>query len=127
MLGTFALSAGYYDAYYLKAMKVRTLIRRDFERAFENCDVIVTPVAPTTAFRLGEKMSDPLTMYLSDIFTISVNLAGLPGLSMPCGYDANNLPIGMQIIGPQFSEEMVLRVGDALERSGAVTLRRPAL
>jgi aspartyl-tRNA(Asn)/glutamyl-tRNA(Gln) amidotransferase subunit A len=127
MLGTFALSAGYYDAYYLKAMKVRTLIRRDFERAFENCDVIVTPVAPTTAFRLGEKMSDPLTMYLSDIFTISVNLAGLPGLSMPCGYDANNLPIGMQIIGPQFSEEMVLRVGDALERSGAATVRRPAL
>ncbi|MBV8136963.1 MAG: Asp-tRNA(Asn)/Glu-tRNA(Gln) amidotransferase subunit GatA [Deltaproteobacteria bacterium] len=127
MLGTFALSAGYYDAYYLKAMKVRTLIRRDFERAFENCDVIVTPVAPTTAFRLGEKMSDPLTMYLSDIFTISVNLAGLPGLSMPCGYDANDLPIGMQIIGPPFSEEMVLRTGDALERSGAVTLRRPAL
>jgi len=127
MLGTFALSAGYYDAYYLKAMKVRTLIRRDFERAFENCDVIVTPVAPTTAFRLSEKMSDPLTMYLSDIFTISVNLAGLPGLSMPCGYDANDLPIGMQIIGPQFSEEMVLRTADALERSGAVTLRRPAL
>jgi aspartyl-tRNA(Asn)/glutamyl-tRNA(Gln) amidotransferase subunit A len=127
MLGTFALSAGYYDAYYLKAMKVRTLIRRDFERAFENCDVIVTPVAPTTAFRLGEKMSDPLTMYLSDIFTISVNLAGLPGLSMPCGYDASSLPIGMQIIGPQFSEEMVLRVGDALERSGAATPPRPAL
>jgi len=127
MLGTFALSAGYYDAYYLKAMKVRTLIRRDFERAFENCDVIVTPVAPTTAFRLGEKMSDPLTMYLSDIFTISVNLAGLPGLSMPCGHDANNLPIGMQIIGPQFREEMVLRVGDALERSGAAAPRRPAL
>ena len=127
MLGTFALSAGYYDAYYLKAMKVRTLIRRDFERAFENCDVIVTPVAPTTAFRLGEKMSDPLTMYLSDIFTISVNLAGLPGLSMPCGYDANSLPIGMQIIGPQFSEETVLRVGDALERSRAATPRRPAL
>jgi len=127
MLGTFALSAGYYDAYYLKAMKVRTLIRRDFERAFESCDVIVTPVAPTTAFRLGEKMSDPLTMYLSDIFTISVNLAGLPGLSMPCGYDGNNLPIGMQIIGPQFSEEAVLRVGDALEKSGAVKLQRPGL
>ena len=127
MLGTFALSAGYYDAYYLRAMKVRTLIRRDFEHAFGNCDVIVTPVAPTTAFRLGEKMSDPLTMYLSDIFTISVNLAGLPGLSMPCGYDGNNLPIGMQIIGPQFSEETVLRAGDALEKSGAVTLRRPAL
>ena len=127
MLGTFALSAGYYDAYYLKAMKVRTLIRRDFERAFDNCDVIVTPVAPTTAFRLGEKMSDPLTMYLSDIFTISVNLAGLPGLSLPCGYDESNLPIGMQIIGPQFSEETVLRAGDALEKSGAVKLRRPEL
>jgi aspartyl-tRNA(Asn)/glutamyl-tRNA(Gln) amidotransferase subunit A len=127
MLGTFALSAGYYDAYYLKAMKVRTLIRRDFERAFEQCDVIVTPVAPTTAFRLGEKMSDPLTMYLSDIFTISVNLAGLPGLSVPCGYDSGGLPIGMQIIGPRFSEETVLRAGDAFERSGAVASRRPAL
>ena len=89
MLGTFALSAGYYDAYYLKAQKVRTLIRRDFERAFESCDLIVTPVAPTTAFKLGEKTDDPLQMYLSDIFTISVNLAGLPGMSMPCGYDAS--------------------------------------
>jgi aspartyl-tRNA(Asn)/glutamyl-tRNA(Gln) amidotransferase subunit A len=127
MLGTFALSTGYYDAYYLKAMKVRTLIRRDFERAFESCDVIVTPVAPDTAFKLGEKMNDPLTMYLSDIFTISVNLAGLPGLALPCGYDANNLPIGMQIIGAPFAEEAILRAGDAFERSGAVTLRRPAL
>ncbi|MGC1677477.1 MAG: Asp-tRNA(Asn)/Glu-tRNA(Gln) amidotransferase subunit GatA [Candidatus Binataceae bacterium] len=127
MLGTFALSTGYYDAYYLKAMKVRTLIRRDFERAFETCDVIVTPVAPGTAFKLGEKMNDPLTMYLSDIFTISVNLAGLPGLALPCGYDANNLPIGMQIIGAPFAEEAILRTGDAYERSGAVTLKRPAL
>ncbi len=127
MLGTFALSTGYYDAYYLKAMKVRTLIRRDFERAFESCDVIVTPVAPGTAFKLGEKMNDPLTMYLSDIFTISVNLAGLPGLALPCGYDANNLPIGMQIIGAPFAEETILRAGDAFERSGAVTLKRPAL
>ncbi|MGC1342216.1 MAG: Asp-tRNA(Asn)/Glu-tRNA(Gln) amidotransferase subunit GatA [Candidatus Binataceae bacterium] len=127
MLGTFALSTGYYDAYYLKAMKVRTLIRRDFERAFESCDVIVTPVAPGTAFKLGEKMNDPLTMYLSDIFTISVNLAGLPGLALPCGYDANNLPIGMQIIGAPFAEEAILRAGDAFERSGAMTLRRPAL
>ena len=127
ILGTFALSAGYYDAYYLKAMKVRTLIRRDFERAFETCDVIVTPVAPATAFKLGEKMNDPLTMYLSDIFTISVNLAGLPGLAIPSGYDANNLPIGMQIIGAPFAEETILRAGDAFERSGAVTLKRPAL
>ncbi|HUY39895.1 MAG TPA: Asp-tRNA(Asn)/Glu-tRNA(Gln) amidotransferase subunit GatA [Candidatus Binataceae bacterium] len=127
MLGTFALSTGYYDAYYLKAMKVRTLIRQDFERAFETCDVVVTPVAPGTAFKLGEKMNDPLTMYLSDIFTISVNLAGLPGLALPCGYDANNLPIGMQIIGAPFAEEAILRAGDAFERSGAVTLKRPAL
>ncbi len=127
MLGTFALSAGYYDAYYLKAMKVRTLIRQDFERAFQQCDVIVTPVAPTTAFRLGEKMADPLTMYLSDIFTISVNLAGLPGLALPCGYDERGLPIGMQIIGPPFSEESLFRAGDAYERSGAIESRRPQL
>ena len=89
MLGTFALSAGYYDAYYLKGQKVRTLIRRDFERAFKTCDLIAAPVAPTTAFRLGEKTDDPLKMYLSDIFTISVNLAGLPGMSVPCGVDAS--------------------------------------
>ena len=94
MLGTFALSAGYYDAYYLKAQKVRTLIRHDFERAFESCDLIVTPAAPTTAFKLGEKMADPLQMYLSDIFTISVNLAGLPGMAMPCGYDSEQCRSG---------------------------------
>ncbi|HYL58750.1 MAG TPA: Asp-tRNA(Asn)/Glu-tRNA(Gln) amidotransferase subunit GatA [Candidatus Acidoferrales bacterium] len=127
MLGTFALSAGYYDAYYLKGQKVRTLIRNDFERAFEKCDLIVTPVAPTTAFKLGEKTADPLTMYLSDIFTISVNLAGLPGMSIPVGYDANNLPIGMQLIGPPFSEETILRAGDAWERAGALKPRQPAI
>ena len=127
MLGTFALSAGYYDAYYLKGQKVRTLIRNDFEHAFENCDLIVTPVAPTTAFKLGEKTSDPLTMYLSDIFTISVNLAGLPGMSIPAGYDANNLPIGMQLIGPPFSEETILRAGDAWERSAGFKPRSPAI
>jgi aspartyl-tRNA(Asn)/glutamyl-tRNA(Gln) amidotransferase subunit A len=127
MLGTFALSAGYYDAYYLKGQKVRTLIRNDFERAFEKCDLIVTPVAPTTAFKLGEKMNDPLTMYLSDIFTISVNLAGLPGMSIPCGYDSKNLPIGMQLIGPPFSEETILRAGDAFERSGTSKLRATAI
>jgi aspartyl-tRNA(Asn)/glutamyl-tRNA(Gln) amidotransferase subunit A len=125
MLGTFALSAGYYDAYYLKAQKVRTLIRRDFERAFEHCDVIVTPVAPTTAFNLGEKTADPLQMYLSDIFTISVNLAGLPGLSVPCGYDSGGMPIGLQLIGPPFGEEMILRAADAYENSAAIA-RRPA-
>ncbi|MFZ0677341.1 Asp-tRNA(Asn)/Glu-tRNA(Gln) amidotransferase subunit GatA [Candidatus Binatus sp.] len=127
MLGTFALSAGYYDAYYLKAQKVRTLIRQDFERAFEKCDLIVTPVAPTTAFKIGEKMNDPLTMYLSDIFTISVNLAGLPGMAMPCGHDANNLPIGMQLIAPPFAEETILRAGDAFERTGAFKPRPPAV
>ena len=125
MLGTFALSTGYYDAYYLKAQKVRTLIKRDFEQTFERCDLIVTPTAPTTAFRLGEKMSDPLQMYLSDTFTISVNLAGLPGMALPCGYDRQGMPIGLQLIGPAFGEEVVLRAGDAYERSGAVT-RRPA-
>jgi aspartyl-tRNA(Asn)/glutamyl-tRNA(Gln) amidotransferase subunit A len=124
MLGTFALSAGYYDAYYLKGQKVRTLIRRDFERAFETCDVVMAPVAPTTAFKLGEKTDDPLTMYLSDIFTISVNLAGLPGMSMPCGYDNAGLPIGLQIIGAPFSEETIFRVGDAYEKLGAVAPRQ---
>jgi aspartyl-tRNA(Asn)/glutamyl-tRNA(Gln) amidotransferase subunit A len=125
MLGTFALSSGYYDAYYLKAQKVRTLIRRDFERAFEHCDLIVTPTAPTTAFKLGEKTADPLQMYLSDIFTISVNLAGLPGLVVPCGYDNLNLPIGLQILGPHFGEEAILRAGDTYERSGAFKRRPP--
>jgi len=127
MLGTFALSSGYYDAYYLKAQKVRTLIRQDFERAFGNCDLIVTPTAPTTAFKLGEKTADPLQMYLSDIFTISVNLAGLPGLVVPCGYDNLNLPIGLQILGPHFGEEAILRAGDAYERSGAFKRRPPAV
>jgi aspartyl-tRNA(Asn)/glutamyl-tRNA(Gln) amidotransferase subunit A len=127
MLGTFSLSSGYYDAYYLKAQKVRTLIRRDFERAFEHCDLIATPVAPTTAFRLGEKMADPLQMYLSDIFTISVNLAGLPGLSIPCGYDDAGMPIGLQLIGAPFGEETMLRTADAYELSGAFTRRPTAL
>ncbi len=126
MLGTFALSTGYYDAYYLKAQKVRTLIKRDFDQAFACCDLIATPTAPTTAFRLGEKMSDPLQMYLSDIFTISVNLAGLPGLALPCGYDAEGMPIGLQLIGPAFGEEIILRAGDAYERSGVLT-RKPAV
>jgi len=117
MLGTYALSAGYYDAYYLKAQKVRTLIRRDFERVFETQDVILTPTAPTTAFRIGEKTSDPLQMYLSDIFTISVNLAGLPALSMPCGFDDRGLPIGLQIIGRPFDEENVFRAAYAYEQA----------
>jgi aspartyl-tRNA(Asn)/glutamyl-tRNA(Gln) amidotransferase subunit A len=110
MLGTFALSAGYYDAYYLKAQRVRTLIRQDFQKAFETCDALITPVAPTTAFRIGEKITNPLDMYLSDVFVVAVNLAGIPALSVPCGI-ANGLPIGMQIIGPHLSEEMLLRIG----------------
>ena len=117
LLGTYALSAGYYDAYYLKAQKVRTLIRRDFEKVFANHDVIVTPTAPTTAFRIGEKTSDPLQMYLSDIFTISINLAGLPGLSLPCGFDAAGLPIGLQIVGRPFEEETVFRAAHAYEQA----------
>jgi aspartyl-tRNA(Asn)/glutamyl-tRNA(Gln) amidotransferase subunit A len=127
MLGTYALSAGYYDAYYLKAQQVRTLIRQDFARALEQCDALVTPVAPTTAFRLGEKTDDPLTMYLSDIFTISVNLAGLPALALPCGADASGLPIGLQIIGRPFDEATVLRVGHAYEQATDWHRRRPPL
>jgi aspartyl-tRNA(Asn)/glutamyl-tRNA(Gln) amidotransferase subunit A len=110
MLGTFALSAGYYDAYYLKAQKVRTLIRQDFQKAFEACDALITPVAPTTAFRIGEKITNPLDMYLSDVHVVAVNLAGIPALSVPCGI-SNGLPIGMQIMGPHLSEERLLRIG----------------
>ena len=117
MLGTYALSAGYYDAYYLKAQKVRTLIRRDFAEVFASQDVIVTPTAPTTAFRIGEKTSDPLQMYLSDIFTISINLAGLPGLSLPCGFDRSGMPIGLQIVGRPFEEEKVLQAAYAYEQA----------
>jgi aspartyl-tRNA(Asn)/glutamyl-tRNA(Gln) amidotransferase subunit A len=126
MLGTYALSAGYYDAYYLKAQQVRTLIRRDFQEALARCDALVTPVAPTTAFRLGEKTADPLTMYLSDILTISVNLAGLPGLVVPCGVDGAGLPIGLQVIGRPFDESTVLRVGAAYEGATDWHRRRPA-
>lgn len=117
MLGTYVLSAGYYDAYYLKAQKVRTLIRQDFLKAFERCDLIATPVAPTTAFRVGEKTADPLTMYLSDIFTIAVNLAGLPGLSVPCGFDTSGMPIGLQLIGKPFAEDTLLQAAYAYEQA----------
>ena len=118
MLGTYALSAGYYDAYYLKAQKVRTLIRRDFEQAFAKCDVIVTPTSPEPAFKRGEKTGDPLKMYLSDIFTISVNLAGNCGISIPCGFTSKpKLPIGLQILGKAFGEETVLRVAHAYEQA----------
>ncbi len=125
MLGTYALSAGYYDAYYLKALKVRTLIRLDFSRAFEQCDVILTPTSPTAAFRLGEKTDDPLQMYLADVFTISVNLAGAPGMSVNCGFTQGGLPIGLQLIGKPFGEEAVLRIAHAYEQATPWRARRP--
>jgi len=126
MLGTYALSAGYYDAYYLKAQQVRTLIKGDFETAFEHCDIIAAPTTPTVAFRLGEKIDDPLQMYLTDVFTLSMNLAGICGLSMPCGF-ADGLPIGLQLIGPAFGEEKVLRAAYAYEQSTDWHTRRPLL
>jgi aspartyl-tRNA(Asn)/glutamyl-tRNA(Gln) amidotransferase subunit A len=115
MLGTYALSAGYFDAYYLRAQKVRALIQRDFEKAFSAVDAVVGPTSPTTAFKLGEKLDDPLAMYLNDVYTVPANLAGLPGLSVPCGFDARGLPIGLQFIGRAFDEETILRLGDAAE------------
>ncbi|MGI6380447.1 MAG: Asp-tRNA(Asn)/Glu-tRNA(Gln) amidotransferase subunit GatA [Anaerolineae bacterium] len=115
MLGAYALSAGYYDAYYLKAQKVRTLIKRDFDEAFAQCDAIVTPTTPTPAFKIGEKADDPLRMYMADVFTLSLNLAGLCGISIPCGL-ADGLPVGVQVLGNAFAEATVLRVADAYER-----------
>jgi len=125
MLGTYTLSAGYYDAYYRKASQVRTLIRRDFEAAFQRCAVLAAPVAPTPAFRLEEKLDDPLTMYLSDIFTISVNLAGIPGISVPCGFSAAGLPIGLQILGPPLGEPQIFTVAHAFEQATDHHRRRP--
>ncbi len=127
MLGTYALSAGYYDAYYLKAQKVRTLIRQDFDRAFEQVDVIATPTTPTTAFRIGEKSSDPLEMYLSDVLTISVNLAGITAGVVPCGFDTAGLPIGLQLIGPAWGEPTVLRAAHAYQQVTDWHMRAPAL
>ena len=125
MLGTYALSSGYYDAYYRKAQQVRTLIRQDFIEAFEACDVILTPTAPSPAFRIGEKTGNPLQMYLLDIFTTTVNLAGLPGLSMPCGYTSEGLPIGMQLLGKHFDEAAVLKAAFAFEQQTLSMRRRP--
>jgi aspartyl-tRNA(Asn)/glutamyl-tRNA(Gln) amidotransferase subunit A len=127
MLGTYALSAGYYDAYYLKAQRVRALIKQDFDEAFQRCDAVITPTAPTTAFRIGEKTQDPLQMYLSDIYTISVNLAGLPALSLPCGFDSEGMPIGLQIIGKHFDEATVLRLAYAYEQATEWHRRKPRI
>src|SRR5579864_3036441 len=119
MLGTYALSAGYYDAYYLKAQKVRTLLARDFEQAFEKVDAIVTPTSPTAAFKLGEKVDDPLAMYLADIFTVVADLVGIPGISVPCGETRERLPVGLQILGKHFDEATVLRLAHAYEHARA--------
>jgi aspartyl-tRNA(Asn)/glutamyl-tRNA(Gln) amidotransferase subunit A len=127
MLGTYALSAGYYDAYYGQAQKVRTLIKGDFEQAFAQVDVIAAPVTPTTAFRLGEHSDDPLAMYLEDIFTIPANLAGVPGLAFPVGFDRQGLPIGMQLIGPSFGEEILLRLAHAYQQVTDWHTRLPAI
>jgi aspartyl-tRNA(Asn)/glutamyl-tRNA(Gln) amidotransferase subunit A len=125
IIGTYCLSAGYYDAYYGKASQVRTLIREDFKKAFETCDVILCPVAPTAAFKIGEIVDDPLTMYLSDIFTISANLAGIPGLSVPCGFSAEGLPVGLQIMGNHFNEEMILKAAYGFEQATEFHKKKP--
>jgi aspartyl-tRNA(Asn)/glutamyl-tRNA(Gln) amidotransferase subunit A len=117
MLGTYALSAGYYDAYYLKAQRVRTLLTRDFAQAFGKVDAIVTPTSPTAAFKLGDKVDDPLAMYLADIYTVTANLAGIPGISIPCGETKEKLPIGLQILGRHFDEATILRVANAYEQA----------
>jgi len=127
MLGTYALSAGYYEAYYLKAQKVRALIKNDFDEAFKKVEAIITPTIPTPAFKIGEKTDDPLQMYLSDIFTISVNLAGLPAISIPCGFSQAGLPIGLQIIGPYLGEEKVLKLAYAYEKETDWHQRKPRL
>ncbi|NLE65173.1 MAG: Asp-tRNA(Asn)/Glu-tRNA(Gln) amidotransferase subunit GatA [Elusimicrobia bacterium] len=127
MLGTYVLSSGYYDAYYLRAQKVRTLIKRDFEKAFEDCDLILSPTAPTTAFRIGEKTSDPIAMYLSDIFTIPANLAGIPAMSLPCGFDKAGLPVGLQLMARAFDEETLLNAAFVYEQKTGWHKERPSL
>ncbi|HIC91976.1 MAG TPA: Asp-tRNA(Asn)/Glu-tRNA(Gln) amidotransferase subunit GatA [Syntrophaceae bacterium] len=127
MLGTYALSAGYYEAYYKKASQVRTLLIQDFEKAFEMCDVIVAPVSPTPAFKIGEKLADPLQMYLCDVFTIPANLSGIPGISIPCGFSKAGLPIGLQILSKHFEEEKILRVAYNFEQNTTYHLKKPPL
>ena len=117
MLGTYSLSSGYYDAYYLKGLKARTLIKNDFDQVFKECDAILTPTAPTTAFKIGDKANDPLSMYLSDIFTSSANLSGIPGISLPCGFSKEGLPVGLQLLGKPFDEEMILRIAYNFEQN----------
>ena len=127
ILGTYVLSSGCYDAYYNRAQKVRRLLRQDFEQAFAKCDAILTPTSPTAAFKVGERTADPLQMYLADIFTIAVNLAGICGLSVPCGLTSGRLPIGLQILGPMWGEETILRAAHAYEQSTPWHKERPPL
>jgi aspartyl-tRNA(Asn)/glutamyl-tRNA(Gln) amidotransferase subunit A len=127
ILGTYSLSAGYYDAYYGKASQVRTLIIEDFKKAFKGCDVILSPVAPTPAFKIGEKVDDPLTMYLSDIFTLSANLAGIPGISVPSGFSSTGLPIGLQIMAKHFEEEKLFKVAYNFEQATDFRKKKPNL
>jgi aspartyl-tRNA(Asn)/glutamyl-tRNA(Gln) amidotransferase subunit A len=127
MLGTYVLSSGYYDAYYRKAQQVRTLIGEDFARAFDACDAVLTPTSPTPAFRLGEKTDDPLSMYLSDIYTCTANLAGIPGISVPCGLSSENLPVGFQLLGPHWGEPVIFRLAGAYERAHPLGARPPVV
>jgi aspartyl-tRNA(Asn)/glutamyl-tRNA(Gln) amidotransferase subunit A len=127
IIGTYCLSAGYYDAYFGKASQVRTLIMNDFKKSFEHCDVILCPVAPTPAFKLGEKIDDPLTMYLSDIFTLSANLAGIPGMSIPCGFSQQGLPIGLQLMAKHFNEEVLFKVAYNFEQATDFHKKKPTL
>jgi aspartyl-tRNA(Asn)/glutamyl-tRNA(Gln) amidotransferase subunit A len=127
MLGTYVLSAGYYDAYYLQAQKVRSLIRQDYEQAFARVDAVATPTSPTPAFRLGDRMDDPLQMYLADVFTVAANLTGLPSLSIPCGFTSDSLPVGLQLTGRAMDEATLFRIADAYERETAWWKREPAI
>ena len=127
MIGNYALSAGYYEAYYLKALKVRRLVKEDYDKAFEQVDVIVAPTAPTPAFKIGEMISDPLKMYLQDVCTVPLNLAGLPGISVPCGYSSSHMPIGLQIIGKALDEATVLRAAYTYEQSQTFSKDMPEL
>jgi aspartyl-tRNA(Asn)/glutamyl-tRNA(Gln) amidotransferase subunit A len=127
MLGTYALSAGYYDAWYGKAQGVRTLIKRDYDQVFEEVDVLASPTSPTTAFKFGENMDDPLQMYLADVLTITANIAGICGINVPCGFDSAGLPIGLQILGPQLGEETILRAAHAYEQANDWYKQKPKL
>jgi aspartyl-tRNA(Asn)/glutamyl-tRNA(Gln) amidotransferase subunit A len=117
ILGTYVLSSGYYDAYYNRAQKVRALMQQDFEKAFEQCDLVLTPTSPTAAFKAGEKLDDPLQMYLADVFTIAANAAGICGISLPCGFNSDNLPVGLQLMGPSYGEATMFKAAHAYEQS----------